>query len=238
MTEAPTSDGAQRPNSDPMNAEQLLSSIAFENEDLLAKVTAIVATAEEWGKLDTLRDAEDAEDLTNFMSQVGNALDMADKRRDLRKRPYDECAKVVQKFFKEKAIDLLVSKKEALKKKLLVPYLEKVKKANEAEAARRAAAAQAAIDAAKTPEEVKVATKDLKSAKTFAKSTGIKTDFGAKTHLTMTWSYEVMDIAKVPAKYLVVDNAALMAVIRTGTEEKPVEIPGILVKRVANSAGG
>lgn len=222
-------------NFDPLNETQLAEALAFENEDVIARAAEILKTADEWDSVPTIDSKEDAEDLTDFLTQMGSCFDTADDRRDKRKRVYDGPAKIVQKFFKDRVLDILEPRRKALKAKLNV-YLDKIKAENQARALVALQEANRLMEEAKTAEQVTEAAKLVKKSQTLAKSAGIKTDFGSKAHQTSRWDFEVRDIAQVPSKFLKIDEVAIRAYMSTGTEASPVAIPGILVKRVSGLA--
>lgn len=236
-TTAATSDNAPRPNFDPLSEEQLLATLTDENSDVVKRAKALTDTCDAWDKVAVIETAKTAEALTEFLSQIGTCTETAETRRKAKKGVYDVCAKVVQKFFKADLMDGLETRATPLRKKLNT-YLDGVRKAKEAEAKRLEDEARAKLAAAATSAEVKAATSDLKGAQKFAKSAGIKTDFGASAHQTMRWGFDIEDITKVPTKFMVIDVTAVMAFIRTGTPENPVTIPGLKVKRESGLSAG
>lgn len=62
--------------------------------------------------------------------------------------------------------------------------------------------------------------------------TRIRTQMGSTTALRDNWVYSVDDITKVPAAYLLVNDALVKAVIRTGTRE----IPGLTIRNEPKAA--
>lgn len=229
-----TSNGAARPNFDPLNEKDLAEALKVENEDLEQRVKELLATADEWDAIAVIDNQEDAEGLTDFLTQMKNAWNTGDTRRDTRKRVYTGPADVVQKFFKKIVLDVLEPRGTALKKKLGA-YIAKVNAEKAAAAKALADEARRKMEAATTAEETRAAAKDLKAAVVAGKATGLKTDFGSKVHSSTRWDFDVLDITKVPQRFLVVDRVAVMAYIGTGSVDKPVTIEGINVKRVSST---
>lgn len=223
-------------NSDPLSVKQLESELLLENEDAMQRLAELLKQFDQWDKLPVVNTKDNAEAMADFLEQVKNLHEMVDDRRDKRKRPYDACATLIQNVLKKGIIDVLAERKKPLAAKMTV-WLEKQKEIAKVKALVALQDAKKALDEAKTPDEVKAAIKAAKEAEKSAKGAGLKTDFGASQSLTGTWGYDVEDITKVPAKYLVVDNAAVMAVLRTGTEAAPVHIPGLKTKRVNQAVG-
>lgn len=232
MTDNPHAD---RPNFDPLNVEQLAASIIEENADILANVAEAVSTADDWDKIAKIDNEEDAKDLTDFLNQIGSIEETAEDRRVKRKSPFDSLASTVQRFFMDKALNVLGPRKKTLKAKLKV-WVDAETARKAAEARVKAEAARKALEAAQTPEQVKAATKDIKKFSGPVKG-GIATDYGSKVHTTSSWGYEVVDVTLVPRQYMAIDNAAVMAFIRTGTVEAPVTIAGLKVVRKSTLAG-
>lgn len=229
-------------NFDPLNERDVLSALELENEDILQRTKELTPKLDEWAaalaKVEGKNLGDDnAADLTDFLNQVGSTWTLADNRRDKKKRTYDVVAKVVQTFYKGKILDFLDGKRAPLKAKLSAWI--------ESEKARKAAIARAALEearkkleAAKTAEEVKAVVAEVKTIEKTAKAGGIRTDFGSTAHGTSRWDFDVVDISKVPMKFLVIDRPTLMAYIGTGKPDSPVVVPGILVKRVSGVATG
>ena len=76
---------------------------------------------------------------------------------------------------------------------------------------------------------------DLKAAATTAPSADLsrtRGDFGSVTSLRTTWGFEVDDLTKVPATYLLLNEQMVRAAIRTAPKKDGVpqiNIPGIRV---------
>lgn len=226
-------------NFDPMSTEMLSSALEDENKDLVDRAKELLKTAEEWQLAPDIDNDEDAADLADFLKQVNNISGekgQANIRREARKGPYDACSKIVQTFFKTKIIDDLETKRKALAAKANKYLADKRAKA-EAEAKRLKDEAEKKAREAQTPEQIKEASAMLKTADKVAKSGGVKSDFGAGLHSTSRWDFDVIDISKVPTKFLVVDRTAVMAYIRTGTVENPVKIEGIRIFRATTAVG-
>lgn len=235
-----TPTGPQLRNSDPLNADQLLEELQLQNEDLLKRAAELLKTAAEWQSAPPISSEQEAEDLAAFMKQVSalaGEKGTANSRREIQKKPYTTCADVVQRYYMDKLIKPFMTPMIDLKAKAN-SWLEKKRLAAEEKRKQEEAAARAKLEQARTAEEVKAAAKDLKQATAPAKAGAVKSDFGASLHQTSRWDFDVVDITKVPAKFLIVDRAAVMAYIRTGKPENPVTIPGINVKRVTQAVGG
>ena len=232
MAEAPA-----LPNFDPMNEEVLGAALADENQDLIKRAADLLKTGADWLEQPDIDNDDDAQDLAEYIKQLSmlsGEKGVANVRRETRKKPYDACAKIVQTFFKTKLIDDC----EDMRKKMLAKALVYVaKKKAEAEAKRLKAEAEAKAAAAQTPQQIKEASAMMKQADKIAGAGNVKSDFGAGLHSSSRWDFDVIDISKVPTKFIVVDRSAVMAFIRTGTVENPVKIEGILVKRVTGAVG-
>ncbi len=227
-------------NYDPLNETVLADDLANENADIVARAKGLTAKAEEWEAFGPITNDEDAADLADFLRQVqelSGDKGTANVRREKRKGPYTVCAQVVQDFFKKGIIDGLEAKRKTLLAKGNA-WIEKKRKAAEAESQRLAAEARKKMEEAKTAEQVKAAAATMKAAEAAAKPTGVKSDFGSKIHQTSRWAYEVLDITKVPTKFLAVDSTAIMAFVKTGSPENPVTIPGVRVYRATSAVGG
>ena len=244
MTDTQTAAPALR-NFDPLDSVALAESLVLENQDLIDRAAELKKVAEEWIAAGAIQDETEAEDLAAFLKQINNLVGdkgTANVRRTTMKTPYDTCAGVVQRFFIDQVKNVLdtTGDKKSLRNQLLGlanGWLTKKRLDDEKKKAEEAAAARAALESAKTAEEVKAASKQLQEAVAPPKAGKVKSDFGAGIHQTSRWDFDVIDITKVPQKFLVVDRTAVMAYIKTGTEKDPVKIEGITVKRVTGAVG-
>jgi len=226
------------PNFDPLDPVQLAEALAEENKDLIERAAALLEKAKEWEAAPAIADAEEAQDLADFMRQVANLVGdkgSANVRRVARKGPFDVLANTVQTFFKDKLLDPFAPFRPKLVAKANA-WLALENARLEKERLRLAAEAAAKLAAATTADQVKTAAKEIKAAAAPVKA-GVKSDFGSSLHQTSRWDFEIVDIAKVPAKFLTVDRVAVMAFIKTGTPKEPVKIEGITVKRVTTAVG-
>lgn len=169
--------------------------------------------------------------LTDYGKQLRACERAIDAARMAAKKPYDDMAAVAHAWGRRMQ-DALTERLRAVTK-LLTDY-----KNAKAEAARRAAAEEAerlrraaeeAAAVAQTEDQLRQAI-DYEEAARQAERLAVarppelsrsRGDLGAMSSLRQTWTFRVVDLARVPHPYLTLNEAAVRQAIRAGVREIP-----------------
>lgn len=182
---------------------------------------------------------------TDFARQIKVEIDAIEAARKATKESVLEAGRVIDGFFNATLAGPLVIGANAIRK-AMTAYA--VKKADEEAAARRAEAQRLAEEAARKAVEAEATRSDAAmhdalvteqraidtAAEAQAPRAGmaaaaIKTDMGGSAGLRGTWKHRIIAEAKVPKKFLMVNDAAIKAEIKAKTRdgECSAAIPGI-----------
>lgn len=171
---------------------------------------------------------------TDFAKQLKAEQSATDDTRKRIKDPVLHAQRLIDGEAK-KLTDKLVSATTTVQTKLTVFLRAKEAEARrkaEEEAARKEAEAQALIAAAEQsgePEAVEVAVEAIEQAQTAAAQavatplelTRTRSQLGSLTGLKDNWTYSVVDLTKVPAHLLTINDTAVRLAIKQGSREIP-----------------
>jgi hypothetical protein len=177
---------------------------------------------------------------TSFTRQIKDDLVLVEAARSAEKQVYDHAGKAVQAFFKVGIQEPLEAAVKALEKGPLIVWTNKViaeeHAARLAEARRLQADADAALAAAARTQHsdmmetaVQVGEKaDRAAARAAAPVADLgrsRGSLGGVSTVITTWKYRVVDEAKLPDEYWVIDHQKLAAEVKRNKNTTP--IPGV-----------
>lgn len=250
-TEAPARAAVIGDNQPPQSdAEALRARLAEQNGEIIKRkddlLGAVVRAPAE------IVDDATAGKMSDFVLQIGAAYKAAEKVRVAEKEIFLAGTRTVDGFFKAITGPLLDAK-DTIERRLTAYQRKKAdeerrrreedaRRARE-EAERREREAAAAIAAVETDEdldaavaaeeeaerkraEARLAAEDARAKA--AELSRTRGDYGAVASLRTTWTYEIEDAAKVPAAFLMVNDAAIKAHIKNRAKDQPpTSIPGV-----------
>lgn len=220
-------------NSPPSDAAILRDQLGATHADLATRTDELIAGVSRMPP--AIEDETTEKRAIEFAKQIGAHEKLCDGTRKAVKAPYAEAVKVVDAFFGG-MVDPLKNGRDVVLRKLTAFQTAKAeteRKARE-EAARKAAeeAAKAAaaiktdadLDTAIAKEEAAVVAVQATEA-TAADLSRTRGTFGSTASLRSTWEFTVEDVNRVPAEFLMVNDAAIRAAIKAGRRE----IPGVKI---------
>jgi hypothetical protein len=178
---------------------------------------------------------ETAGKMADFIKQLTACTKAAESARVGAKEPHLEASRAVDGFFK-KITDPLASAKTKIQQRLDFYLREKAaaeQRRRSEEAAEMERLAKDAADRAQTEAQVTAAIAVEERAGEMRQEAQAKPadmartrgDFGAVATLRSVWTFEVMDRSKIPADYLMVNEAAIKGAVKAGIRE----IPGVRI---------
>jgi hypothetical protein len=185
-------------------------------------------------------DAEEAARATSFVKKIKVHRDGIEKDRVGEKKPYDDAGGAVQAFFKPKMIDVLEAIYKAIEQGPMKAYSDRIiaeekaqraaeakRLADEAKAALAAAVRTGSSDVLETAQQIgELADRAAeRAAAPIADMGRTRGSMGGTSTVITTWKYRITDQAKLPAKYLIVDHAALARDVKANKNTTP--IPGV-----------
>ena len=226
-------------NNPPTDAELLRQRLEQDAADLTGRAQELAAAA---GRIPATLDEVTADKVPAFVKQITAAEKALEDRRKSEKSVYDDLGKAVQAFFVPFQ-DMLKAAKTDANGKLLAFQREQQRKADEErrrieeearrqreEADRLAAAAKTEGDLQKAIAIEEEAARTAASAATVTAPTQVRSSYGAVGSIRKTLGFEVVDLAQVPRQFLMLNEAAVKAHLKTGDAAKgrmPEPVPGI-----------
>lgn len=220
--------------------ESLLQTLQIDNAKLLERHDAFKAAME---RFPTAIDSDEAAGkAADFAAQLKSGADIAESKRVEHKKPFDELAAVPHGFFGRMANDFSTWRRTVLSRcdAWQAAKREAERKRLAEEAARQRAEAERLAQENKIEAAVQVAeaahkTEQQSAAPSVARTTGA---LGGTLGTRTNWDFEVTDIAKLPAEYLLPNNAAIRAFMHGQTKQKKTpELPGVTFKQVTSTTG-
>jgi hypothetical protein len=209
--------------------------------------TADVAVLQQLIGTVVIRDADIEARAVSFVRQLKDVAKSVETDRVREKTPYDTAAKCVQAFFAAGIVEKLAESAKAIER-VINTYQrwkaeqERKRLADEAVAARAEAdrLAKAAI-ASEHPDiidtAVELATtaerKERAAAAPAAALARSRGAMGGTGSLRVDWEIEVLDLTKVPAKYLIADTAAMLRDVRAA--RGAIEITGVKISETSRT---
>lgn len=220
-------------NNPPSDAAILRDQLGATHADLATRTDELIAGVSRMPP--AIEDETTEKRAIEFAKQIGAHEKLCDGTRKAVKAPYAEAVKVVDAFFGG-MVDPLKTGRDVVLRKLTAFQTAKTeaeRKARE-EAARkaeeeaRAAAAAITTDAdletAIAKEEQAVAAVQATEATT-ADLSRTRGTFGSTASLRTTWEFDIEDVNRVPAEFLMPNEAAIRAAIKGGRRD----IPGVRI---------
>jgi hypothetical protein len=205
---------------------------------------------------DAIASEEDAATLTDFIAQCQASIRKAEAAHKQEKAPFLRAGRVVDTFFRGRCDKLSAalipaiarlkayrdSVAEAERRRHHAERRAAAEEAVRAAAAaaehrataeRLARAAESVADRHRAAEELRLAEEALQSAqaarqraRAVLEPTRIRGDYGATAYVTRNWSFEVIDLDRVPREYLSLD----VAVVREAIAKDGIrDIPGLRI---------
>ncbi len=220
------------------NEPPLADRLALDHADLVKEATEAAALVP--AEIRAIESDEEAGAYTDTAADIKALIETADAAFENEKKPWRDGAKAVDDFFAfRKTLDAAVKRVRAaldVRANLLFAQQRK-REAEEAEAARVAAAAETerlrkeavAFDEPPPAAVVPVYTAPV-PIKDVARIVSIAT--GNKASTSVKWTHLVTDPDKVPRQYLMVNEAAIKAAVAGGTRK----IDGVEIFEAAKTA--
>jgi hypothetical protein len=209
--------------------------LAGNYEDLRQRQQELLAAANRAPK--TCDDDETARKLTDFVGQIGSCITVAIKAHKIEKEPWLQGSRIVDGFFRDvrepleifkRTFERLIGDWQQRKQEAeRLAALEAERLARE-EMERLAAAAEtdADLEDAIAQEDAALEQAAIAAARPLERSR-VHGDL-ATGSLTTDYEYEPIDMAKVPLKFLMLDDSAIKRHIRSRPKDgEPEPIPGL-----------
>lgn len=227
-------------NSPPSPIEELRAQLAEDTAKLIARKDELLASAGRAPEI--ILDDETAGKVGDLIKLIMAAQKAAETARTSAKEPHLEAGRAVDGFYKSALLDPLDRAKRIVQGRLS-SFLEAkalaARRAAEAEAKRQreeserlAAEAAARADDIKMDQAVVAETRAIEAeALAEAKPAELsqtRGDYGSVSGLRTTWEYEVTDIAQIPRNFLILNDTAVKAHIKTRFKDQPpAAVPGL-----------
>jgi hypothetical protein len=227
--------------------ESLLNTLKADNAALLERHAAFGAAMKRFPE--TISTEEEAQKAADFAAQLASGNKVAEAKRVETKKPYDELAAVPHSLFGGVARDfeqwrkVVISRghlyqqaKERAERERLAAEAEQKRK--EAEALAQQGKMDAAIETAQAAQKVE----QQAAAPSVARTQGaLGGSFGSRT----TWEWEILDVTKLPAPYLLPNTGAITAQKNTLNKMGKLEagkeytdlIPGVRIYEKTSTTG-
>jgi hypothetical protein len=203
-----------------------------EEKDMkLAQINKDVVNIVKTGQAITIKNADQMAEATDFLGQVKARQKRIEELRLSFTKPMNEALRNINNEFK-KASEPLEKIERAVKMEMTKYHnteAEKIRKAQEKEAEKQRKAWEAEQEKKRqeieqsnlTKKAQKEAMKEIKQEEFEAKPTitqdkTVKSDSGSSVTFKTVWKFRVVNISKVPANFLKVDEVAINKAIRTG----------------------
>ncbi|WP_417790319.1 hypothetical protein [Terasakiella pusilla] len=204
-------------NNPPDEIETLKAKLEKDNAARLKRTKELLAGVDRMPN--EIKDADTADKATAFIKQLHEHRKECDGARSAAKKPYDDCAKAVQTFFKDQMVDKLdkakvnvqdrlddyakeldrIRREEERKER---ERLEAERKAKEAEIAKLEAEGKAFAAEQAQEEAAKLQKQEAKAEKKAATNTQVRSNLGATASLSSVWSFEIEDLNKIDLNQL------------------------------------
>lgn len=187
------------------NSPPLGERLALDHADLLKRAADGVAGVPV--DLAAIQSEEEAEAFTDQAADLKDLLEEADAAFEPEKKPWRDASKTVDDFFSfRSAIKAAVARLVAQLNAYATAKRDAARKAELAEQERARREAEAFDEP--VPIVAPAPVKDVAR---------VVTPFGRKAAAGTKWDWELVDITKVPAHYLIVNKAMVDAAVKTGT---------------------
>lgn len=220
-------------NNPPSPIEMLQQQLAEAETPLIARKHQLLDSAARAPEIIT--DDETAGKVGDLIKLITAAIKAAETARTSAKEPHLEAGRAVDGFYKTMLLDPLDRAKRTVQGRLSI-FLEQkaiaARRAAEEEAARQreeaerlAAEAEAKADDAKLDEAVVAEAKAIEAAELAeAKPAALsqtRGDYGSVSGLRTTWEFDVADFALIPRRFLILNETAVKAHIKTRFRDQP-----------------
>ena len=220
-------------NHPPSDAAILRDQLGATHADLATRTDELIAGVSRMPP--AIEDETTEKRAIEFAKQIGAHEKLCDGTRKAVKAPYAEAVKVVDAFFGG-MVDPLKTGRDVVLRKLTAFQTAKAdaeRKAREETARKAAEEARAAAAAIKTDADLETAIAKEEQAIAAVQATEASTAdlsrtrgaFGSTASLRSTWEFTIEDVNRVPAEFLMVNDAAIRAAIKAGRRE----IPGVKI---------
>lgn len=234
-----------------LDADQLLRDLRADTAPLAARTDELVAAFDRFDARtkDGIADDEVLAKAGDFVRQLSAHITAVDSRRTVIKAPVLAAQRAIDGFFKSSLADPVDRAKVAVTRRI-DDYMRRLRQEEEARAREEAARQRAEADRMAREAEQRRSTTLMDAAiEAEAKADAaeaapvtvapVRSDFGTTISTRHgPWKVRVTDITKVPAQYLVVNEAVLIATARTNPAiaagEQPV--PGVEFYREIKSS--
>lgn len=215
-------------NSPPSDADILRDSLREQSRDLVSRIDELTASANRR----TVADDDDAGKATLLVKQILEEERAVAARQKEAKRPHAELADAAFGYFKPMLLQLESLKRGLLGK--LDAYRRELEQRAQAE--RRRLAQEAALKAAEAAEaddldsamDAEQASQRIVEQAATVAPAPIRSDYGHVASARKTWEYELVDLAAVPRQFLMLNDAAIKAHIKTRQKDRPpVPVAGL-----------
>ena len=221
-------------NAPPSPIEILRDSLKENFKPLLERRDKLLSKAD--GADGDVSTEEQAGDMSALVKELAGVEKSAEIARAAAKEPHLEAGRVVDAWFKSgitEPVKAAKSKLQARIEKFLVAKAAAEQRKREEEAAEARAEAELAAAMATTNAGLeKAIERDSEAAKAEARADAkpaemarTRSESGAVATLRTTWEFEIVDPTQIPRSYMVVNEQAIRAAIRTGARK----IPGVRV---------
>jgi len=214
-------------NQPPTVAEQIQASLAENHAALIKRRDDLLGSAERAPAV--IDSDETAGRVTDLIRLIGAATKASETARVSEKEPHLEAGRAVDGWFKKisdplakaKAkvqgpLDTYLRQKEAAERQRREAEAKALREAAEREAA--AMQTEAQMNAAVAIEERAAEAQEAAQAKP-AELARTRGDYGGLATLRTTWDFEIVNAAAVPREYLIVNDAAIRAAVKSGARE-------------------
>ncbi|MFA9204883.1 MAG: hypothetical protein ACEQSH_00345 [Bacteroidia bacterium] len=225
-----------------LDLDVLTRQLAADTADLMARVTERLDGFERFKVLaaNGIPDDTTLAKAGDFARQLSDSISVADDRRTKIKKPVLDAQRAIDGFFKSRMTDPLDAAKRAVLAAVTAYQQKKAREAAEAAAAeRRRLAEEAAALAAKAERtgdddamEQAIQREEQAAAIPVAPQPApvVRTDMGSTIGSRKgPWKVRVTDMSKIPATYLLPNEALLLALVKStpAIQEKPDSVPGV-----------